>query len=445
MLDTPTPASDSTGETSDSTPRVPERRPVWAPDRPPKGSHEGAWWAAQKTFGGVRNLQWLWQEIIDRERSPVGCRRIVVELSDGAVACIVWIGFVDEAMQVIRRILRAPHVGAALCDGARLDIRDQCGDLEWEREDADSLRRLLDSPPPPAGAPLIDLAVDAAARSAAAVPLTMQPSESTAIVNVPTVPGFSGIDSTPDPSTPNKTGLVIEPTDPTTYIGSSGAGNSGRESLRPQDIDAQAVLAATREPYVFRKFGQNYVVAYAKQSGIFIESLGLDYIARLLREPGRPVAIAVLSGRDLKRPIDTRTQQAVLDPTGIESCLKEIHRLSGEIQDAVRQKDQTQKQRLQDEQQKLIASLEKDTGHQYAYILEHRNKTGHCDLPRPRSLGPKSIEESERAAVQQALSRAYKLLEEHGLKELATHLRNAIKSRGNSRVYEPDRAIDWQL
>lgn len=198
--------------------------------------------------------------------------------------------------------------------------------------------------------------------------------------------------------------------------------------------------------YLFRrKNGNMWDLQYGGEKGHFHNTVGFRRIARLLKEQDKDVAIALLCDKDPSKPAEHRTQDPVMDEEGIQKSIEEINDLELRSEKAKGHNNKDLVAKLQSEAKKIRDLIETSTGHEFSYIQNYYSRSGKCDVVIRRTLGPDSLEKTDANAVKVSLKRTYELLEQEGMPQLATHLRNSIKTDRYFGSYRPDRTMRWDL
>ena len=218
------------------------------------------------------------------------------------------------------------------------------------------------------------------------------------------------------------------------------------EAPRPFTISiggAQPETETDQPEDIFRREGASWVVQYGGSRAFVAGTMGLEYIARLLREPGRSFHVLELAGGQAARSApsggpsaadcgrmglrDTRLDEALpaLDPEAKAAYLERLTALEEALGEAEALGNADRVAELSDEKGWLVDQL--------------RGAVGLGGRDRPAG----SSAERARTAVRKAIKTALNNIDRHH-PALAHHLRNAIRT-GTRCSYGPDQPVDWRL
>jgi hypothetical protein len=190
--------------------------------------------------------------------------------------------------------------------------------------------------------------------------------------------------------------------------------------------------------YVFRREGDYWALASGDRVSRVRAMRGFDYIAELLRRPHRSVYVVELMSPAAPSPPPLRPRDAVehglhvvaasrgdagIDPRARRDYRARWQALLGDQADAERDNDLGRAAGIQREIDMLAQELAAGT--------------------RGPGRGASSAQERARVNVRNCVSAALRLIRRHD-EPLWRHLVNTIKT-GTYCVYEPDRAVDWDL
>jgi hypothetical protein len=199
----------------------------------------------------------------------------------------------------------------------------------------------------------------------------------------------------------------------------------------------------------FKLDGNVWHVRFDGKEGRFSDTVGMQYIRRLLMQPNKSIRAADLAGVNEKLkaryPHAERcgggkpealpageSRQEILDPKAKDDFRNRLAEVKAELEEAREYNDLGRIEPLQLEEQQIIDELKRK--------LDLRGRS--------RRLGPAGKDEKARTAVWQALHRAYKCLVDASpsMKPLVEHLRASIRTERTSYIYRPDGEVpDWEL
>ncbi|MGI8424196.1 MAG: hypothetical protein ACR2NO_08840 [Chloroflexota bacterium] len=201
-----------------------------------------------------------------------------------------------------------------------------------------------------------------------------------------------------------------------------------REIANAEEREATGDVRNAREggQYVFQKSGHYWTIVFDGSSAIIKDSVGLQYIARLLVKPLRSYAATELLALRVGLPeeIFKGDHDGTLDPEALESIRGKVQELEEEHDAAKQNHDLAE-----------LARTERD-------IELLRN-----ELKRVTGLGGRirirSNENRIRTSTTMAVRRAIQQLT-HALPSLGRHLGISVQT-GTFLRYAPDRTIPWDL
>lgn len=186
--------------------------------------------------------------------------------------------------------------------------------------------------------------------------------------------------------------------------------------------------------YVFRRDGDGWFVRAFGKEGHFQNLKGFEYIAKLLACPHKPVPMVELIGSGdanatatLRAVVTTDVPQAVLDTQGRRSLETQLRQLVEEIEAAEKHGDSTLAELYRKEFQTISEQLGKDT----------------TPKGQPRNFATNV--DKLRARIANALRRAYDVLRNGEMRDLANHLETSIDAQGDCFVYSPSPQPTWVL
>ncbi|MCE9635612.1 MAG: hypothetical protein K8T90_07900 [Planctomycetes bacterium] len=191
-----------------------------------------------------------------------------------------------------------------------------------------------------------------------------------------------------------------------------------------QDAFGGTSAADTPPAAVFRKQGITWHVEFEGRTCSVGQSIGMEYIAELLRNPHRDIHSAKL--RDGVAHEESRVRGSAgdaLDSEALQGYRNRLADIDGELADAEERADVVGQERLQREREKLLGEVRRATG------LGGRPRHVADDVERARQ------------AVSTAIHRAKKAIKrEHS--PLFNHLDGTL-TIGLVLAYRPDREIAW--
>lgn len=186
-------------------------------------------------------------------------------------------------------------------------------------------------------------------------------------------------------------------------------------------LEPRAPAVATPQSGAFARDGDVWVISYAGREVRVRDAKGLHDLATLLKEPGRHVHVAELTGAGmLSGPVDV-----VLDDRAKREFRQRLRSLDEDLADAERDGDGERYARARVEREALVDALAEATG------LAGRDRgVAATDLDRAR--------QAVRARIRHVLQRL-----EGVHPELARHLSVSVRT-GLTCVYLPDREVRWR-
>lgn len=188
---------------------------------------------------------------------------------------------------------------------------------------------------------------------------------------------------------------------------------------RPTDVSREPTTAAA----VFRRAGDVWSVSWQGTYVALRDSKGLQDLARLLAEPGRPFAAVDLAGSDGR--VEQSDLGDVLDAEARAAYRRRLTELDEEASEADDRGDAQASARIATERDALIAQLTS------AYGLAGRPRRAGSTVERART--------TVTARIREALKRI-----EAAHPALGRHLRASVKT-GTVCVYEPPEPVTWAI
>lgn len=187
-------------------------------------------------------------------------------------------------------------------------------------------------------------------------------------------------------------------------------------------------------PFLFRRRGEIWEVAYEGVSAPLKHMNGLGIIAFLLARPNPagPIPALELAGSDARLNLATHTPQEVLSAEAKEKLRLRLTDLEAALGPDRGCYGADEIAAFESEQQRILSTLKEATG------LHGKD----------RHLGPPSLAEQARKNVHLALERAYTKLAttDPPHTRLVQHLRASIKAAGTAYAYRPGPSPpDWDL
>ncbi|MCG3124663.1 MAG: hypothetical protein GIKADHBN_03138 [Phycisphaerales bacterium] len=191
--------------------------------------------------------------------------------------------------------------------------------------------------------------------------------------------------------------------------------------IRKRDL----VSASPNVVSVFQPDGQFWRITFAGNSGLFAASVGIRYIAALLKHPNpkRPIEVQELTKADPRAMADEYLPDPSLDDQYLNDAHRRIVELDSDIEEGRRTNDTTRVEVAENEKGLILTRLAGDRG------LGDRVRASGGKYPSAKAM----------AAVRQALSRAYQAMRDAvpSQSALADHLSEAIRAEGNAFAYRP--------
>lgn len=212
------------------------------------------------------------------------------------------------------------------------------------------------------------------------------------------------------------------------------------ELLVGQPAVSEAAAAPEQAPrgYVFRREGDYWALASGAQVARLRAMRGFDYIAELLRRPHRSVYVVELMSPAAPGPPSLNRREAV------EHGLQVVAAARGDagIDWRARRDYRARWRELQGEQ----ADAERDNDPARIAAIQREIEMLACELAagtRGTGRGGSTAQERARINVRNCVSAALRAIRRHD-EPLWRHLVNSIRT-GTYCVYEPDRAVAWEL
>ncbi|MCA9109370.1 MAG: hypothetical protein KDA52_05455 [Planctomycetaceae bacterium] len=184
----------------------------------------------------------------------------------------------------------------------------------------------------------------------------------------------------------------------------------------------------TNATFEFRRDGDGFFVSAFGEAGHIKFLKGIEQILRLITAPNHAVSMVELHGCHSKQsPVDDSfSPQPALDSEALENVYARLRVLEDEHERAKSSNNTVDADQCWDEMERLRAELKSQT----ALKGKVRDLNNPADRMRP--------------AIHGCLKRAYKLLRQSGMREVADHFESSIQSEDMTFVYRPSAdGPDW--
>ena len=185
--------------------------------------------------------------------------------------------------------------------------------------------------------------------------------------------------------------------------------------------------------FCFRRDGDGWFIRAFGKEGHFKDRKGFAYLAVLIERAGKPVPMAELVGKaeghspDPKRTPLAESWQPVLDREAKKSLKDHLVKLTADIKQAEERGDVTLAEMLRKEFREVTNHLRVDT------------------TPTGKSRQFARSVDKMRSQITNALSRAYQILHDGNMPELADHLKVCISCQGDAFIYLSSPPLPWFL
>lgn len=205
-------------------------------------------------------------------------------------------------------------------------------------------------------------------------------------------------------------------------------------------------LEVTNHPFVFKRFGVRWWVAFNDERNWVDHTVGMSIISALIKNPKKTFSpfnlresaglnpaiddpkseqLSAMPDDEMKKAKITRDNKiarAKSDPSAMKNLRKALDLIRGRIQEARQAGDLSSIEELEDHEHKLMQEIkESDHGHL-------------TDLEDVRA----------RKAIDIAIRRALQNFKRQGFSKLHAHLESSIRASSGDRMYLPaDDSIDW--
>ncbi|ASV75325.1 Putative LuxR-family transcriptional regulator [Thermogutta terrifontis] len=209
---------------------------------------------------------------------------------------------------------------------------------------------------------------------------------------------------------------------------------AGVGMAQPTETDALAKPPGKPEPdFCFHRDGDGWFIRAFGKEGHFKNRKGFIYLAVLIERAGKPVPMAELVGKaeghspDPKRTLLAESWQPVLDREAKKSLKDHLVKLTADIKQAEERGDVTLAEMLRKEFREVTNHLRVDT------------------TPTGKSRQFARSVDKMRSQITNALSRAYQILHDGNMPELADHLKVCISCQGDAFIYLSSPPLPWFL
>jgi hypothetical protein len=190
---------------------------------------------------------------------------------------------------------------------------------------------------------------------------------------------------------------------------------------------AGQVEASGSGEWVWAPDGDGYQVAGLGERGHFSGLRGLAMVEKLVRDPGRPVPMTLLTGAGGQQSNDKRAKQPTMDTEALRNAYNQCAVLRAELQQAEAEGRATEAQEARCELEQVLRQLQLALG------------------IRGRIRDLNDLANKLRPSIHARLAHVYKAMRGANppMPELATHLESAISSEGAAFVYRPLFTVTW--
>jgi hypothetical protein len=183
-------------------------------------------------------------------------------------------------------------------------------------------------------------------------------------------------------------------------------------------------------PYLFERDGNIWRLRFGGRGGSLTNSKGLRCAVRLLEKPNQPIDALVLEGVEAKRVPRRQVDDDVLTEEAKAEFKERLDEIQGEKESATNSGNDAEYERLEKEEEDILKQLQA--------------KAGTKGRSRKLQAGNAAVAAHDR--VEKAIKSAREKIAEAGMRELADHLKSAIKSEGVSFAYRPGGlAPEWKV
>jgi len=228
--------------------------------------------------------------------------------------------------------------------------------------------------------------------------------------------------------------LAADP--PTVLEGGEEGGETPQGPSAPQSTAMPPGEATPQKPepeFCLRRDGDGWFIRAFGKEGHFKNRKGFHYIALLIERAGKPVPMAEFIAKaeghspDPKRTPLAESWQPVLDREAKQSLKDHLVKLTADIKQAEERGDFTLAEMLRKEFREVTNHLRVDT------------------TPTGKSRQFARSVDKMRSQITNALSRAYQILHDGNMPELADHLKVCISCQGDAFIYLSSPPLPWFL
>lgn len=199
-----------------------------------------------------------------------------------------------------------------------------------------------------------------------------------------------------------------------------------RQGLRPTMEEVPKVSIGE---YVFAPSGNGYFIKGLGESGHFQQLDGFEYIAQLVRSPGKPVSMLDLIGADSQISNDRGSPQLAIDVDGKKKVQERLRELDEELEEANNDNNPIEADRIRVEKKQYHEYLLKAIG----VLGKGRDMNNRFDKLRSK--------------INNSIRRACKKLRTANppLKLLAEHFDVSISAQSRAFIYQPTPSPPWRF
>ena len=203
----------------------------------------------------------------------------------------------------------------------------------------------------------------------------------------------------------------------------AGTGSTGSSSAAAKGEIAQPAGSQSASHAYFFRDGDGWTVQFGGHRAIIKDSKGMQYLQRLLRQPGTPIAATDLGGME---PARRQGEQVVIDQDMARRMKRRLLEIANQLEDP----------------QALLLQEERDS-------LERERTEIFAETSKAKPLGRARVMKSEQGAVQgsvrSAIRRAMGTLKERH-EPIWKHLESSlIDPDGTAPCYRPSLSITWMV